>query len=193
MQADLDRSEGGRTEKEEMLQEIEELRRKLKGKVDDKDIDKALDDLEADVRKTDGPVNDESKAELDRLRQQVDSLEDADGDIQEGAIQEVKKQEVKSKDVKSKEPKSTEAGNDVDMKPVKSEEDAGKDDANANEAAVPVEEKGLDIDTQMPYGDLEPFGREDTAQELTESSIKESDEMVDQLERAEVAEEKRSV
>merc|ERR1719272_2162767 len=149
MQADLDRSEGGRTEKEEMLQEIEELRRKLKGKVDDKDIDKALDDLEADVRKTDGPVNDESKAELDRLRQQVDSLEDADGDIQEGAIQEVKKQE----------PKSTEAGNDVDMKPVKSEEDAGKDDANANEAAVPVEEKGLAIDTKMPYGDLEPFGR----------------------------------
>jgi len=198
MQADLDaktaRSKGGRTEKEEMLQESEELRRKLKEKnVDDKDIDKALDDLEADVRKTDGPVNDESKAELDRLRQQVDSLEDADGDVQEGAIQEVKKQEVNRKDVKSKEPKSTEAGNDVDMKPVKSEGDAGKDDANANEAAVPVEEKGLDIDTQMPYGDLEPFGREDTAQELTESSIKESDEMVDQLERAEVAEEKRSV
>mmetsp|Transcript_2505 Transcript_2505/g.4151 ORF Transcript_2505/g.4151 Transcript_2505/m.4151 type:complete len:527 (-) Transcript_2505:37-1617(-) len=51
----------------------------------------------------------------------------------------------------------------------------------------------MDIDTQMPYGDLEPFGREDTAQELTESSIRESDEMVDQLERAEVAEEKRAV
>jgi len=51
----------------------------------------------------------------------------------------------------------------------------------------------FDIDTEMPYGELEPFGREDTAQELTESSIKESDEMVDQLERAEVAEEKRSV
>jgi len=51
----------------------------------------------------------------------------------------------------------------------------------------------VDIDTQMPFGELEPFGREDTAQELTESSIKESDEMVDQLERAEVAEEKRAV
>jgi hypothetical protein len=51
----------------------------------------------------------------------------------------------------------------------------------------------VDIDTEMPYGELEPFGREDTAQELTESSIKESDEMVDQLERAEVAEEKRAV
>jgi len=65
----------------------------------------------------------------------------------------------------------------------------------AKEAAAetPVQEKGIDVDTEMPYGELEPFGREDTAQELTESSIKESDEMVDQLERAEVAEEKRSV
>mmetsp|Transcript_127979 Transcript_127979/g.235459 ORF Transcript_127979/g.235459 Transcript_127979/m.235459 type:complete len:519 (+) Transcript_127979:57-1613(+) len=51
----------------------------------------------------------------------------------------------------------------------------------------------MDVDTQMPYGDLEPFGREDTAQELTEASIHESDAMVDQLERAEVAEEKRAV
>jgi len=45
----------------------------------------------------------------------------------------------------------------------------------------------------MPYGGLEPFGREDTAKELTDSSIRESDAMVDQLERAEVAEEKRAV
>lgn len=51
----------------------------------------------------------------------------------------------------------------------------------------------IDMDVEMPYGDLEPFGREDTAQELTESSIHESDQMVDQLERAEVAEEKRAV
>jgi len=65
-----------------------------------------------------------------------------------------------------------------------------KDDVAAE---TPVQEKGIDVDTEMPYGELEPFGREDTAQELTESSIKESDEMVDQLERAEVAEEKRAV
>jgi hypothetical protein len=58
---------------------------------------------------------------------------------------------------------------------------------------TPVKEDGIDIDTAMPYGELEPFGREDTAQELTEQSVKESDEMVDQLERAEVAEEKRAV
>jgi len=58
---------------------------------------------------------------------------------------------------------------------------------------TPVRETGIDIDTAMPYGELEPFGREDTAQELTEDSVRESDEMVDQLERAEVAEEKRAV
>lgn len=52
---------------------------------------------------------------------------------------------------------------------------------------------GVDVDTEMPFGELEPFGREDTAHELTESSIHESDAMVDQMERAEVAEEKRSV
>jgi len=51
----------------------------------------------------------------------------------------------------------------------------------------------IDFDTQMPFGELEPFGREDTAQELTEQSVKESDGMVDQLERAEVSEEKRAV
>lgn len=50
-----------------------------------------------------------------------------------------------------------------------------------------------EIDMAMPYGELEPFGRENTAEELTASSIHESDAMVDQLERAEVAEEKRAV
>jgi len=52
---------------------------------------------------------------------------------------------------------------------------------------------GVDIDTEMPYGELEPFGREDTAHELTESAVHESDSMVDRVESAEVAEEKRSV
>jgi len=63
----------------------------------------------------------------------------------------------------------------------------------SSEGDEPCDHDGIDIDTEMPYGELEPFGREDTAQELTESSIQESDEMVDQLERAEVAEEKRAV
>jgi len=56
-----------------------------------------------------------------------------------------------------------------------------------------VQEKGIDVDSDMPYGEIEPFGREDTAAELTRASIAESDGMVDQIERAEVAEEKRAV
>merc|ERR1719343_546813 len=63
--------------------------------------------------------------------------------------------------------------------------------SGASESSAPTD--SIDVDTEMPYGELEPFGREDTAQELTEQSIQESDEMVDQLERAEVAEEKRAV
>jgi len=59
--------------------------------------------------------------------------------------------------------------------------------------AGPAQANQVDVDMAMPYGDLEPFGREDTAQELTEDSIRQSDMMVDQLERAEVSEEKRAV
>jgi len=163
LQEDLDQSKSV-SEREQMRREIQELRKTLKEKnIDDKDIDQALNDLETDLAKSKGPVNDESKAELERLRQLVDSLD-----------------AVESKSIKS------EDDNVVSSSHAKAPPDA-------DEIPTPVEEKGLDIDTQMPYGELEPFGREDTAQELTESSIKESDEMVDQLERAEVAEEKRAV
>lgn len=73
------------------------------------------------------------------------------------------------------------------------EADEGSASSQPSSEATPVQEKGLDIDTAMPYGELEPFGREDTAQELTEDSISESNGMVDQIERAEVSEEKRAV
>eukprot|EP00933_Yihiella_yeosuensis_P014121 TRINITY_DN12777_c0_g1_i1.p1 TRINITY_DN12777_c0_g1~~TRINITY_DN12777_c0_g1_i1.p1 ORF type:complete len:278 (+),score=86.57 TRINITY_DN12777_c0_g1_i1:148-981(+) len=53
--------------------------------------------------------------------------------------------------------------------------------------------KALDIDLDLPYGEQEPFGRESKAQELTENSIRESNKMVDQIEKAETAEESRSV
>jgi len=72
-------------------------------------------------------------------------------------------------------------------------EEGDGDGHGDGEDETPVQSKGIDVDTTMPYGELEPFGREDTAQELTRGSIKESDEMVDQLERAEIAEEKRAV
>jgi len=182
MEAALKKRQGGLSEKERMRQEIQELRRKLKEKnIEDKDILQALDDLEADLDKTNGPINDESKAELERLRQLVDSL-----DAQEP-------QEDKSAKDKSAKDKSVEKmrrEDEEEKKRLQAEKDAHTESDGA--AAVKVEQKGFDIDTAMPYGDLEPFGREDTAQELTESSITQSDEMVDQLERAEVAEEKRA-
>jgi hypothetical protein len=174
MEKDLEKNKG-KSEKEQMREEIQELRKKLKEKkVDDKEIDKALDDLESDIEKTDGPINDESKAELERLRQLVDSLDAPEDNSKDAKVRKAQKVE------------------EPDMEPLKKEEGDGKDGV-ADGQAVPVQAKGFDIDTAMPYGDLEPFGREDTAQELTESSIAQSDEMVDQLERAEVAEEKRAV
>jgi len=183
MEADLKKRQGGLSEKERMRQEIQELRRKLKEKnIDDKDIHQALDDLEADLDKTNGPINDESKAELERLRQLVDSL-----DAQEPP----EDKSAKDKSAKDKSVEKMRLEDEEEKKRLQSEKNADTESGGA--AAVNVEQKGFDIDTAMPYGDLEPFGREDTAQELTESSITQSDEMVDQLERAEVAEEKRSV
>ncbi|CAE7217512.1 unnamed protein product [Symbiodinium natans] len=51
------------------------------------------------------------------------------------------------------------------------------------------EAPGKEVKAPMPFGGLEPFGRQDAGQELTESAMTETNEMVDQLERAEVAEE----
>merc|ERR1719272_942395 len=45
----------------------------------------------------------------------------------------------------------------------------------------------------LPFGQLESFGREDTAAELTDASIGESNAMIDQIEKAVVAETKRSM
>jgi hypothetical protein len=187
MEKKLEKSGGkGTSEKKQMRQDIQDLRDKLKEKnVDDKDIEKALDELEAEIDKTDGPVNDESKAELERLRQLVDSI-DAVETTTEPPKQIEKKNEKKKYVIKT----SSQNG-EKEQAAMEETETATVQDSD--EKVTPVEEKGIDIDTAMPYGDLEPFGREDTAQELTESSIRESDSMVDQLERAEVAEEKRAV
>jgi len=163
MQKELDGSKG-MSERAQMREDIEELRKQLKEKnIDDPEINKALDELEADLNASKGPVNDESKAELERLRHSIESLDAAQAPVPVAD--------------------NAAAGDDTAAQP----------SAGAQQDVTPIEEKGIDIDTQMPYGDLEAFGREDTAQELTEQSIKESDDMVDQLERAEVAEEKRAV
>lgn len=62
-----------------------------------------------------------------------------------------------------------------------------------NKANATLESFGQGSSKQMPYEDFEVFGRADTARELTKKSLEESDKMIDQIERAEVAETKRSV
>lgn len=50
------------------------------------------------------------------------------------------------------------------------------------------EEEGMPV----PYANFEPFGGEGMAKDLTRSAIEETDKMVDQIERAQVAETKRA-
>mmetsp|Transcript_47723 Transcript_47723/g.85930 ORF Transcript_47723/g.85930 Transcript_47723/m.85930 type:complete len:147 (-) Transcript_47723:26-466(-) len=47
-------------------------------------------------------------------------------------------------------------------------------------------------DQKLPFTDVEGYGRIDKAKELTKKSVDETNSMVDQLEKAEVAEMKRS-
>jgi len=168
-----------RLEIEQMQKDINELRKVLKQKGGDAEGDAELEQLEKDLAqmenglegKTDAEINAEMKAEIDRLRAAVDTYD-------------AKQAKTKIDYKRSKKI----ASNPIAIKP-----SAPKPLGERQMKATPVREKGIDIDSQMPYGDLEPFGREDTAQELTESSVRESDQMVDQLEKAEVAEEKRAV
>jgi DNA repair exonuclease SbcCD ATPase subunit len=179
LQDELDKKKKG-TELEQMRADVKELRHKLREKGGDAESDAELEQLQGDLEKleqdansddkSDAAVSDEMKSEIERLRKQIDQYETKHGGKNKGDKELMK--DVKMKDL------------ETDGKAKVKEMDY---------EVTPIEEKGIDVDTQMPYGDLEPFGREDTAQELTESSVRESDEMVDQLERAEVAEEKRAV
>jgi len=209
MEADLDKKSKKSSELEQMRSEVREMRSRIKEKGGDAETEKELAELEADLErmekeqakgKADGAANDELKAEVSRLRDQIDKLEEQEGQV-DYEIPESKKPKVHELPVKKTKKEGGEADSDKElMRDVKMQpldggesESEGASVKDVKYEATPVQEKGIDIDTQMPYGDLEPFGREDTAQELTEASVRESDEMVDQLERAEVAEEKRAV
>jgi len=158
-----------------------------------------------------GKRHQEDKSELGEMEEEVKELRKAlkdEGDkSNDDALKELQKEIKEMEEAEKTEDKSDSKSHD-EMKAeierlrdqLKKLEEARKKAPKkkvkkvASKAKVaPLSGKAVDIDMDMPYGDLEPFGREDTAQELTESSIKESDEMVDQLERAEVAEEKRAV
>jgi len=203
MQKDLDKKKGKSSELGQMKTDVRELRSRLKKKGGDAESDKELADLEADIEKlekqdgkVDASTNDELKAEIERLRTQVDKMENEDGAVNYD-IPENKKRRVHELPAKKGQQEDKQLMKDVQMQPLEEGQRGtvvkGVKVEDMKYEATPVQEKGIDIDTAMPYGDLEPFGREDTAQELTESSVRESDEMVDQLERAEVAEEKRAV
>jgi DNA repair exonuclease SbcCD ATPase subunit len=197
-------------ELEAMRKEIEELRKELKEKEGDKTEDDALlqeladqiKKMEEEDKKDDHKTkqsHDELKSEIERLRSEIKSMEDDKGSVTYSIPKQEQEQKDKKAEIKAPAPKLEKEEEeeqdvekyDVRMKPLSGKHAEQLDD-EAQEA-TPVESKGIDIDTAMPYGDLEPFGREDTAQELTENSIQESNAMVDQLEKAEVAEEKRSV
>jgi len=147
------------------------------------DMQHTVEELEVMTEHMDdegGKSRDEMKAEVERLRDSVERYE-ASGAAESQTTHSVSHQDVQSGEVTHDISATSDASSAQVIRQVEQAE------------VVESGSKGIDIDTEMPYGELEPFGREDTAQELTEASIRESDEMVDQLERAEVAEEKRSV
>merc|ERR1719253_2183413 len=187
-------------ELEAMRKEIEELKKKEGDKAEDDALLQELQDqikqMEEEDKKDDKHTqksHDELKAEIERLRAEIKDMQDE----QENTKKEETKVEYNIPEQGDAKKVGATVGDkevekyDVKMKPLN--EDEGEEEVPETGEVTPVQEKGIDIDTAMPYGDLEPFGREDTAQELTENAVTESDEMVDQLERAEVSEEKRSV
>jgi len=194
------------SELEAMRQEIKDLRADLKDKEGDKAEDDAMlkelqdsiEEMEEAAKKdgkSDKKTHDEMKAEIERLRAEIKSMENKAPEEAPKPLAPEPLAAVPAEAPLEEEEKSEKYR--LKMKPLKpseeEEDDESEKESHAQHEVTPVEQKGIDIDTAMPYGDLEPFGREDTAQELTENSIQESNSMVDQLERAEVAEEKRSV
>jgi len=172
MEAKMDKTKKTGSELEVMRKEVQELRKLLKKKqagCEDKGEtpeEEALKDLEQALEEMEKQEKKDGKPNTkshDEIKAEIERLREQIMDMEECT--------PPPKEVKKPAPMDEEEEVEV----------------------TPVQEKGIDIDTAMPYGDLEPFGREDTAQELTEDSIGESDQMVDQIERAEVAEEKRAV
>jgi len=175
----------------------EELRqmREARGETTKWDLENEIHDLEEMIEKLEAAEakkapqdrpqsHDELKAEVERLREAVDQLK-----VQGGPP----RQQTETSRVETTQPKRQPRHMPARLPTKQTSGDEDVSPVDITPAEEPVRATGIDVDTEMPYGELEPFGREDTAQELTESSVKESDEMVDQLERAEVAEEKRAV
>lgn len=133
-------------------------------------------------------VEDDNKKTKDDKKEKDDEDRDLDEDDDEAEPKPVKKHAVK-KSPKNAKPQKTEVKK-VEVKTQAAK--TSKDDEDDEEA--PVVDRDSDVsEPQLPFGDMEPFGREATAQHLTEDSIMQSNAMVDQIEKAELAEEQRSV
>jgi len=194
LQHELDSKKRTQSELGQMREEIRQLRARVaarRARADSQELEQSqrelaeleslLEDLEAAERKSSGADasdHDEMKAEVERLREALQWLE------QEQAESDTAHEPPPIEDAFAVDGSAVAAVNEEEREITAS---SGEDPCDSPAAG------GIDIDTSMPYGELEPFGREDTAQELTEQSVTESDMMVDQLERAEVAEEKRAV
>jgi len=108
--------------------------------------------------------------------------------------EEDKAYDAKDVTVKKQKTKQAEPKQKKEKKAVKAKAKASKgEDEPANVQKADAKPKDGKNASSLPFSDLEPFGREEKAQALTEASINASNKMVDQIEKAEVAETKRSV
>lgn len=157
--------------------------KKAKSKKTKKQEDDA-DDAKAKVEE-----KDDSEKAKDDQKAKDDEDKDLDEDEDEPKPKPVKEHAVKKSPKKAKPQKTEVKKVEVKTQDAKTSKDDDEDDEEA-----PVVGRPLDVaEPKLPFGDMEPFGREATAQQLTEDSIRQSNAMVDQIEKAELAEEQRSV
>merc|ERR1719335_583873 len=197
----LDESEAqiaSRAATERLQKQIDDLERRVKAAKDEKMKREFEEEIESLQEQLDKQIEAEKqrKGEAESLGKMKDELEKKKQELDD-LLEQLEKQKEGGQEIS---PESQEAL-DKELRNLKT--------AVANK--VKREEEELEVEAEkerkkkqrkksygggmegMPYGELEPFGREDTAAELTEDSISESNKMVDQIEKAEVAEEKRSV
>jgi DNA repair exonuclease SbcCD ATPase subunit len=161
-----------------MKDELEKMKRQLDTMEDIKELKAKINGKVAERKKDDEELL-KKMQELDDLLQELEKQKESGHEVSPGA------QEALDKELRNL---KTAVANKVKREEAELEAEAAEEEKKKRKKKV----YGGGYEG-MPYGELEPFGREDTAAELTEDSIAESNRMVDQIEKAEVAEEKRSV
>jgi len=176
-----------------MRDELEKMERQLETMQDIKALKAKLEGM-AEPESTEETELGAQMRELEELLKSLEDEQAAGGNVtaatQESLDAELKhlKHKVAEKiEREEAEMKAKEAAAAAAEKAAQDKEDESAD------AEREFPDRHKDVGSGLPYGNLAPFGREDVGRELTDASIRESDKMVDQLEKAEVAEEKRSV